>query len=179
MDSNLTTHKVNRDSTQNQNLHGRRITGAGASQSPNDYVTRRELDSAIIKPTPGIPGRPISSSSSSSSQVYNLIKNGILAIQSDVVPNLILVGGGQPSYVNVTLKNAPVGSVFTVNIYTSTSLSTPWMTLTVLANTTSIQATNAQLLAALSFTSYTYLKIDIIAVGSTYPGSDLLVTIIC
>ena len=47
MDSNLTTHKVNRDSTQNQNLHGRRITGAGASQGPNDYVTRRELDSAI------------------------------------------------------------------------------------------------------------------------------------
>lgn len=179
MDPNLTTHKVNRDSTQNQNLHGRRITGAGASQGPNDYVTRKELDNAVVKVIPGIPSRPIGSFSSSNGQVYNLIKSGILAIQSDVAPNLILAEGGQPSYVNVTLKNAPVGSVFTVNIYTSTSLTTPWMTLTILANTTSIQATNTQLVAALPFTSYTYLRVDVIAVGSIYPGSDLLVTIIC
>jgi len=44
MDSNLTNLRVNRDTTRNQNMKGRRITNAAPSQSPSDYVTRSELD---------------------------------------------------------------------------------------------------------------------------------------
>lgn len=167
---------VNQLVSRNQNFHGRRITNAGASKDLNDYVIRKELNDAVVTLTAT---KPIKVDDKvKTKRIYTLSKEGTLAIQNDSTPRLYIVEDKTPevgiSFVNVRVTIAPVGNVVTVIIKQNT---TTWMTLTILAGTSSINATNAQIAAADNFVLGNYVRVDITVVGSTVPGSNLIITI--
>ena len=55
MASDLEQLKVSRDSTQSQNFHGRRITGAGDAKDAQDYVTLQQMTANIKGQIESIP----------------------------------------------------------------------------------------------------------------------------
>jgi hypothetical protein len=74
------------------------------------------------------------------------------------------------------VKSAPVGADLTFSIYLGTA-STPWLTLTIAAGTTSVAATSDQLDNATSIPANTNVRLDITGVGTTFPAADLTVFI--
>ena len=69
---------------------------------------------------------------------------------------------------------APTGAGLTVNINVGGAL---WMTLTIAAGNVSAQATSTQLMASGAIAGSASITLDITAVGTTVPGSDLSVFI--
>jgi hypothetical protein len=79
-----------------------------------------------------------------------------------------------PNEVVALVGTAPTGAGLTVNINVGGAL---WMSLTILSGTLSVQATSAQLTAAGSIAGSASMTLDITAVGTTVPGSNLSVFI--
>ena len=100
MDSNLTTQKVNRDTTKTQNLHGRRITGASPSQGPSDYVTKQELDSAIAS------GSSLNNANLTTFSISSLIQQAI-AIFQQTLPSSYYKGITTQAAVSSPATNTP------------------------------------------------------------------------
>jgi hypothetical protein len=72
------------------------------------------------------------------------------------------------------VKTAPTGAGLTININVGGTL---WMSLTVPAAAASVAATSAQLTTAGAIAGASNITLDITAVGTTVPGSDLSVFI--
>ena len=66
---------------------------------------------------------------------------GVLGIQSDAAPAFYLNSDFTPGAIKAYVKSAPVGAALTFSLYVGTS-STPWITLTVAAGSTSVVATS-------------------------------------
>jgi hypothetical protein len=72
--------------------------------------------------------------------------------------------------VRFVVKSAPVGADLTFEILAGGVL---WMTLTIAAGTTSVEASAVQLSAAAVIAVNAIVTLDITAVGTTFPGGDL------
>jgi len=96
--------------------------------------------------------------------------NGTLAIGSDQAPHVFVAQTTTAAAVRFVVKTAPVGAGLTFNLNLGGAF---WMTLTILAGTTSIVATSAQIAAAVQITANTTVTIDLTAVGTTSPGGYL------
>ncbi|MCC6591616.1 MAG: hypothetical protein IT168_33325 [Bryobacterales bacterium] len=99
---------------------------------------------------------------------------GTLAIGSDLCPRASLLQDSVARAVKAEVKTAPTGADLTVKLYLGTTL---WLTLTIPAGATSVTATPAAVEAAEVITAGTNIRVDVTAVGTTFPGSDLSVFI--
>jgi hypothetical protein len=100
--------------------------------------------------------------------------DGTLAIGSNQCPVCALNATRSPQSVVVYVKTAPTGAGLTININVGGTL---WMSLTVPAAAASVAATSAQLTTAGAIAGASNITLDITAVGTTVPGSDLSVFI--
>jgi len=96
---------------------------------------------------------------------------GTLAIGSDLAPRFHLNADTQAVAVTAEVKQAPLGAPLTVEIRQGAAL---WLSVTIPAGQT-VVATNAA--GAASLLAGENLSIDLTAVGTTFPGADLSVTI--
>lgn len=176
MSSSFQSARVNSLAVQVPNLKGRQMKNLGDGTDPQDAVTLSQMQSAIA----AIPSSTTSASSaaaaaaSSGNPVYRLSLNGTFGIASDVCPREFILTTVTPGTARVDVKNAPTGADAVFEIYQNSTL---WLTLTMVAGTTSIVATSAQLAAAGAITSGNYWRVDVTQVGTTFPGSYLTVTI--
>lgn len=104
----------------------------------------------------------------------NLSVNGTLAIGSDLAPRVPVLDATRIRGVWVECKQAPLGAGITVRI---SSGDNAWMTLTIPDGATMIQATAAELAAATEIPGGASIRLDIRAVGTTFPGADLSVSL--
>ncbi len=100
--------------------------------------------------------------------------DGTLAIGSDLAPMVSLGVTQRATGVRCLVKQAPTGADLTFAIYVGGTL---WMTLTIPAGQTSVTATQAQLDAAADIAADANIRVDITAVGTTFPGADASVQI--
>ncbi len=105
---------------------------------------------------------------------FTLPVSGVLGIQSDAAPAFYLNNDFTAGAVKAYVKSAPVGADLMFSIYVGTS-STPWITLTIAAGTTSVVATSEQIDALTPIPANTNVRLAITSVGTTYPGTDLTV----
>lgn len=94
---------------------------------------------------------------------------GTLAIGSNLGPIAALPATCTPSSVSVALKTAPLGSSLVVVVYVNGVI---WQTVTVAASATTGSTANTT-----QITAGQLIRVDITAVGSTYPGGDITVFI--
>jgi len=99
---------------------------------------------------------------------------GTLAIGSDLCSRASLLQDAAARAVKAEVKHAPVGADLTAEIYLGTTL---WMTLTIPAGSTTVMASQAQIDTAPVITAGTNVRVDLTAVGTTFPGGDLSVFI--
>jgi hypothetical protein len=100
--------------------------------------------------------------------------DGTLAIGSDQGPRAFFNGATTLKAVRAEVKNAPIGAALTINISAGATL---LMTLVMADGTSSISATTGQISAAAQVPANTDVTIDITGVGTTFPGSDLTVSL--
>lgn len=110
----------------------------------------------------------------SGSPLPPLVVYGTLGIGSNLAPLSFFSTDLTATAVIVNLKQAPVGANLTLNINVAGSL---WLSLTVLVSTTTISATSAQVAALTVIPAGSLVTLDLIAVGTTFPGSDLVAII--
>lgn len=99
-----------------------------------------------------------------------LTVSGILAIESDAAPAIHAPEDFKPTTIKVVAKQAPTGASLTVRIKSGT---TDWATATLPAGLSEVTATAPATVIAAG----TNIRLDITAVGTTYPGADLTVTL--
>lgn len=176
MSSTFQSARVNSLAVQVPNLKGRQMKNLGNATDPQDAVPLSQLQAAIagLATSTGTAVAQASAASVSSNPVYRLSLNGTIGIASDVCPREFILLTATPTVARVDLKNAPTGASAVFKIYQNSTL---WLTLTMTATSTSIVATVAQLAAAGAITFGNYWRVDITAVGTTFPGSFLTVTI--
>ncbi len=104
----------------------------------------------------------------------NLCVNGTLAIGSDLAPRVPILDATTIRGVWVECKQAPIGAGVTVQVRTG---ETPWMTLTIPDGATVTQPTATELAAAAEIPGGSSVRLDITAVGTTFPGADLSVSL--
>jgi hypothetical protein len=115
-----------------------------------------------------------SGASTPAAETYSLSVKGTLAIASDQAPKTYVVDDVTPSTLRVDVKLAPVGAnlVVALSYYTVAGSPTLVATFTVgpglLSNT---QTTTVAVPAG------AFWEVDITSVGTTFPGSDLTVTV--
>ncbi|MGE5571084.1 MAG: hypothetical protein ACM3S5_18775, partial [Rhodospirillales bacterium] len=100
--------------------------------------------------------------------------DGTLAIGSDLAPRVSLFKDARALAVRAECKQGPVGADLVFKIYTDDAL---FMTLTMQAGTTIVEASQAELSAAPDIPAGAHVKLDITATGTTFPGADLAVII--
>jgi hypothetical protein len=99
---------------------------------------------------------------------------GTLGIEANAAQPLYLNHSVTAGDVKAYLQDAPTGSGLTFVIYVG---GTAWLTLTIPAGQTSIEATPAQIAALTAVPANTAITVGITAVGTTFPGADLSVFI--
>ena len=107
-------------------------------------------------------------------ETYSLSALGTLAIASDVAPKVYVPEDFTPATLRVDLKQAPVGAnlVIVLSYYTTPGTATAVCTFTVgPAELTNTQTTTV------AVPKGAFWEVDITGVGTTFPGSDLTVTI--
>jgi len=97
----------------------------------------------------------------------SLYVGGTLGIGSDLAPVVALTEARKPTSVKAYVKQAPTGAGLTLKLVVGGA---DWLTLTIPAGQTSASATPSSEIAA-----NTNVRLDITAVGTTFPGSDLSV----
>ena len=100
--------------------------------------------------------------------------DGTLAIGSDQGPRLSFAADQTAKGVRLDVKQAPTGAGLTVALLVGV---TPWLTLTIPDGSTSVEATTLQIDALAAIGAGANVRVDVTAVGTTYPGSDLTVSI--
>ena len=99
---------------------------------------------------------------------------GTLGIESNAAQPLYLNRAVTAGDVKAYLQDAPTGSGLTFVIYVGGAA---WLTLTIPAGQTSIEATPTQIAALTAIPANTAVTVGITAVGTTFPGADLSVFI--
>ena len=99
---------------------------------------------------------------------------GVLGIQSDAAPAFYLNADFTPGAIKAYVKSAPVGADLTFCLYVGTS-SNPCITLTIPAGQKSVVAKSDVIDALAPIPANTNVRLAITSVGSTYPGTDLVV----
>lgn len=102
----------------------------------------------------------------------DLSVSGTLAIGSDFAPRISMQRPVKASYVQSYVKQAPIGADITAKIYVD---GVEWTSITIPAGDTS--ASNGDVSALPEIGAGQLIRLDITAVGSTYPGSDLSVLV--
>jgi hypothetical protein len=97
----------------------------------------------------------------------SLFVNGALAIESDAAPNPYLASIAAPSRLSAHVKQAPTGAALTFTINAGGG---DWKPVIIGAGATSATVPNPGSIAA-----NTPVRVNITAVGTTYPGSDLAI----
>ena len=100
--------------------------------------------------------------------------DGTLAIGSDQAPIVALNSSSKATGVVACVKVAPTGAGLTININVG---GTSWMSLTISAGAVIEQATPSQIAVAGAIAANKNVTLDVVAVGTTIPGSDLSVLI--
>ena len=100
--------------------------------------------------------------------------DGTLAIGSDQAPIVALNASSTAVAVVACVKTAPIGAGLMVNINVGGFL---WLSLAIVAGDTAARATPAQIAAAGAIAANSNVTLDIVAVGTTVPGSDLSIMI--
>jgi hypothetical protein len=105
---------------------------------------------------------------------YSLEVEGTLGIASDQAPKTYVVADFTPSMLRVDLKQAPVGAnlVVTLSYYPTPGAPTLVATFTVGSGLLFATATSAVAVPLGAF-----WEVDILGVGTTFPGSGLTVTV--
>jgi hypothetical protein len=119
-------------------------------------------------------GGGVNPSPSSTVAPYSMTINGILAIGSDLAPREFILTTTTPTVLRADVKQAPVGASLVVNLYNTPAGGSPvlYATFTITTGTTSATAVPSG-----PYTGGQFWRVDITAVGSTYSGSDLTVTV--
>ncbi|MBX9600420.1 MAG: hypothetical protein K2X35_05430 [Bryobacteraceae bacterium] len=104
----------------------------------------------------------------------NLVVQGTLAIASDVASRISLNRGTPAVKVKAEVKQAPTGAGLSVKILLGTA---DWLTLTIAAGATSVTASATELASAPAIPANQNIRLDVTAVGTTFPGADLSVSI--
>jgi hypothetical protein len=104
----------------------------------------------------------------------NLVVQGTLAIASDVASRISLNRSTPAVKVKAEVKQAPTGAGLTVKLLLGTA---EWLTLTIAAGATSATASAEQIASAPAIAANQNIRLDITAVGTTFPGADLAVSI--
>lgn len=162
---NLQNSRVDFLSVRDQDLHGRRSRNASDALLDSDYVTLRQLN----KVAASIPAQSTAVPQAAINNRYSLFREGTLGIQSDCCQRSFITSAGLTSLVRVDVKIAPDGADLIVLIYQNAVL---WATLTIVDGDTTASGTGASAIAVGN-----YWRVDITSVGTTFPGSDLTVTI--
>ena len=100
--------------------------------------------------------------------------SGTLGIESNAAQPLYLNRAVTAGDVKAYLQDAPTGSGLTFVIYVGGAA---WLTLTIPAGQTSIEASPTQIVALTAIPANTAITVGITAVGTTFPGADLSVFI--
>jgi len=104
----------------------------------------------------------------------NLTVDGTLSIGSDQASRISLRRAASAVAVKAVVKTAPSGADLTVQLLVGT---TEWMALTIPSGSTAIEATASQLASASQIPADTNIRLDLVTVGTTFPGADLSVAI--
>ena len=177
--------KIDGLSTKNNDMRGRRTINASPSVDTTDYIIQKELNDAITAINASIAAINTTQSTgpvaTSTSHTYSLFKFNTLAIQSDATPNILIINSASATVattaVTATVKQAPIGADLTIKIYLGSNLVSAWLTLKILDGTKSIVATPTQIGSLPAISANDFWRVDITTVGSTFGGSDLVVTI--
>jgi hypothetical protein len=107
-------------------------------------------------------------------ETYSLGAEGTLAIASDVAPKTYVMTSVTPSTLRLDLKQAPVGAnlVVALSYYTTPGETTLVATFT--AGPGELSDTQTSTVAV---PAGAWWEVDITSVGTTFPGSDLTVTV--
>jgi hypothetical protein len=103
-----------------------------------------------------------------------LTVSGTLAIGSNQAPLATINSNTSARAVVAYVKTAPTGANLILNINIGGFL---WMSLAIVAGTTTAEATPSQIAAVSTIQAGSLVTLDITAVGTTVPGSDLSVLI--
>lgn len=155
------------------------------TDDPKLYQALDSICQAISAPTiAGIPTptSPVSvtsvtdttSTTTVTGTTYSLGMSGVLAIATDIAPKVYIPSTFVPSVLRADVKQAPTGASLVVVLSTYTVIGSPTVIVTFTITAGTIAATATSLA---SITSGNFWKLDITAVGTTFPGSDLTVTI--
>ena len=99
---------------------------------------------------------------------------GVLGIQSDAAPAFYLNADMTPGAIKAYVKSTPVGADLTFSLYVGTG-STPYITLTIPAGSKSVVAPSEVIDALAPIPANANVRLAIMSVGTTYPGTDLTV----
>lgn len=172
----LRNDKVDQLTSRDLFLHGRRIRNASPSAKSDDYVIQKELTDLQVSLEKKIQSS-IAGVDTGVQRFYSLIKNGTLAIESNCTNNILIVETKNPRnstlFIKATVKNAPVDDDIILDIYQNSTIWYP--NLTILDGGVSVVGNNSLATGVLTYGNS--WRVDITNVGSTFPGSDLVITI--
>lgn len=175
--NDLRARKVDQLSYGNQDFHGGRIKNASPSQDLSDYIIKKELNDAIAALQSSISTSTSTTPSSTSGATYILDVLGILYIQSSITPRRYITLTKIPSLIrfDVPVGEEPTGHSLDIILYQNT---TAYFTGSIADGASSKVLSSAELYTAGILTKGNYLRLDVTAVGTTYKGSNLVVTIV-
>lgn len=102
-----------------------------------------------------------------------LAKAGILSVQSDVCPAVTLSVQTVFKKATVLLKQAPIGSAVTIQLYVNGSVWGPVLSTTALSTTVDVSSAGA--IAANQLVRVDVTAVGALLSGTSFPGSDLTV----
>lgn len=129
---------------------------------------------ATVIATAAIPIEGGTTTGAAAGVTYSLGMQGTLAIATDIAPKVYIPATFVPSVLRADVKQAPTGASLVVVLSFYTVIGSP----TVLATFTITDGTLAAVATTIvSIPSGNFWELSITAVGTTFPGSDLTVTI--
>jgi hypothetical protein len=133
-----------------------------------DAAEGRTIDAPLIADLQG-GGRP-------SGRSLILSIPGTLAIHSDAAPIAFFTSAAKLTAVTGAVKQAPIGGALVISLRTPTR---HLITLTIPAGSTSVSASATEITMAPAIGAGVYIMIDLIGVGTVFPGSGLTVSLSC
>lgn len=174
--TDLRERKVDLFTRSLKDFKGGRATNCGPSQSPTDYIIRSELDKALagITKSTASNGNPTPAANTATA-TYILDVLGILYIQSSVTPRRYITATRIPTLIRFDVIGAPTGHSLDLEIYQDTVL---YASASIPDGLSTYTLTSIELTAAGILNIGSYIRLDITAVGTTYRGDNLTVTIL-
>jgi hypothetical protein len=108
------------------------------------------------------------------SSAVQLTIDGTLAIGSDLCPRTVLAAEARARGVKAVVKTAPTGADLDIRLLIG---ATTWVDMTIPAGSTEVELTEVEIAALAEIPGDTNIRVDLIGVGTTFPGSGLAVFI--